>query len=173
MGQRGLIRLVTQFDPPTARTAYATPSCSSSCCCCCCCVGSAVASLSFTAVNAYSVAEREERSARTRWTAGMLGGLALPASLVLAYFLSSVAWVVIWPVVVLAAYLIAQHRFPEALGRTTLIVLVGLFAALVEFFVAIALFSTLIVELFIGGLIVELFIGLVVAAASFGFARRW
>jgi hypothetical protein len=164
MGQRGLIRLVTQFDPPTARPAYATPSCSSSCCCCC--VGSDVASLAFTAVNAYSVAEREERVARMRWTAGTLGGVALRASLALAYFLSSVAWVVIWPVVVFAAYLIAQHRFPEALGRTILIVLAGLFAALVELFFAAAVLSTT-------GLIVELFIGLVVAAASFGFARRW
>jgi hypothetical protein len=175
VGERGLIRLVTQFDPPTARPAYATPSCSSSCCCCCC-VGTAVASLSFTAVNAYSVAEREERRVGVRWTAGILGGLALPASLALAYVLGSVSWVLIWPAVVLAAYLVAQHRLPDALGRTVMIVVVALLAALVEFFFALATLSTavstadLIFEL---GLIFELVVGLVVAAASFGFARRW
>jgi hypothetical protein len=165
MGQRGLIRLVTQFDPPTARPAYATPSCSSSCCCCCC-VGTAVASLSFTAVNAFSVAEREERSVGARWAAGILGGLALPASLALAYLLGSVAWVLLWPVLVLAAYLVAQHKLPEALGRTFGLVVVALLAALVELAFAAGFLST-------AGLIVELIVGLVVAAASFRFARRW
>jgi O-antigen/teichoic acid export membrane protein len=165
MGQRGLIRLVTQFDPPTARPAYATPSCSSSCCCCCC-VGTAVASLSFTAVNAYSVAEREERSVGVRWAAGILGALALPASLGLAFLFESAAWVLIWPIVLLAAYLAAQQRLFDALGRTCLVVILSLVAALVELALAAAFLST-------AGLIVELVLGLVVAVAMFGFARRW
>lgn len=165
MGQRGLIRLVTQFDPPTARPAYATPSCSSSCCCCCC-VGTAVASLSFTAVNAYSVAERQERSTAMRWTAAVLGGLALPVSLALAFFLSSAGWVLIWPLIVLAAFFVAEHKLPDALGRATLIVILSLVAALVELVFAAAILSTT-------GLIVEFFLGLVAAAAIFRFARRW
>jgi hypothetical protein len=62
-----MIRLVTQFDPPTRHASVATATCSScSCSCCCCCLVSAAAVAGFTVMNLRAVA-REREHARSVW----------------------------------------------------------------------------------------------------------
>lgn len=82
----GVIRLVTQFDRPTARPAAATPTCSCGCSCCCCCIVTAVGASIYTAFNAQAVHRRMQAEAPERVQPGsplpgLLGFFAIPMGL--------------------------------------------------------------------------------------------
>jgi hypothetical protein len=47
-----MVRLVTQFDEPSARPSVATPTCAGCCsCCCCCCVATTIATTTYTTLD--------------------------------------------------------------------------------------------------------------------------
>ena len=88
-----MIRLVTQFDAPSARPAAATPTCSCGGCssCCCCCIVTAIGASIYTAVNVNRLQRRMEVEApeRVRLASplpGVIGFFAIPVSLLVAWF---------------------------------------------------------------------------------------
>lgn len=119
-----MIRLVTQFDRPTARAAVATPTCGG-CCCCCCCVVTAAASSIYLAVSAQLALSRARQEAPERVRLGspfpgLFGFFALPAGIVvmlLGAYVGLEAGIVLfgvaaWYGLIVLAYWGAGHRHP-------------------------------------------------------------
>jgi len=147
-----LIRLVTQFDPPTARPAVATPTCCcAGCSCCCCCIVTAISASIYTAFNAQGVhrrvqAETPERVQPGSPLPGLLGFFALPGGL-LAMWLVSQGLLTIgagvlvfglgaWFGLVGLAYRTAGH--PGPWGRAAVLVALCSVAFVIEFFLWLA-----------------------------------
>ncbi len=134
-----MIRLVTQFDQPSARAAAATPTCGCGCCCsCCCCIVTLIGASTYTAVSAQGVLRRAKELSpeRVKWTSpwpGVLGVLALPVTLLVAIFTwwTVVIPFVVWLVLVGLAYRGAGARRPWA--GAAVVVALGSVALVAEF----------------------------------------
>lgn len=136
-----MIRLVTQFDVPTARPAAATPTCgSSSCSCCSCCIGTAVASMAFTAISVHHRGQDSDVHPARRRGATLLGFLALPTGIGagVAVWESTgsggaalVLTTAVWLACAAAAYRLA--RTGRWFGRALGVVVVGAVAGFIEF----------------------------------------
>jgi hypothetical protein len=148
--RRSLIRLVTQFDRPTARPAAATPTCSCGCSsCCCCCIVTASAASIYTAVHAQRALHRTAREAPERVSTtfplpGFLGFFALPLAGI-ALFLTAGAGsgtgsilfaLAVWFGAVTLAFHLAGAAAPWK--RAALIVSLGTAAFVGEFFLWLA-----------------------------------
>ncbi len=146
MGERRVIRLVTQFDSPRARAVAATPTCCC-CCCCCCCVATIIGTSAYTAASTQAIARTVSGAdpGRVRWPspwAAVVGALALPLAVAVAL---GTWWTVIvpfavWYLLVALAYRGAGdwHPWTRAIG----VVVLGTGAVAAEFFVVLSLLST-------------------------------
>lgn len=129
-----MIRLVTQFDPPSTRAAAATPTCG--CCCCCSCLATLIGSSAYTAASVQATLRRAAprvdgpRRWRSPWP-GIVGAIALPISVVIWWTL--VGWLLLWFVLVALAYRGAGHRRPW--GHAGAVVGIGTAAFVAEFVV--------------------------------------
>jgi hypothetical protein len=138
-----VIRLVTQFDPPSYRVAVATPTCGG-CCCCCCCVVTFVGASALTARDAQRTLHRtkEARPEAARWRSpfpGLVAALALTLALAVGGLSENAGLLAIlvalgaWFALVSAAYWGAGHPRPALRGVE--VVVLGSVALVVEFFV--------------------------------------
>lgn len=136
-------------------------------------MGTAVASLSFTAMNVYFVAQEEERSGRTRWVATALAALALPLGVLAGYLAGGsfgayvAAGIPAWLVLVATAYLIAGRGLGGALARTVAIMAVAGIAGGIEFVVGA------LVQDGVGYLVFGAIVGLAVAGFGYRSRGRW
>jgi len=139
-----VIRLATQFDPPSHRAAVATPTCGGCSCCCCCCVVTLVGASAFTARDAQRTLHRtvEARPEAETWRSplpGVVGALALSVALILGVLTVSIGALAVvlglgvWFALVAAAYRGAGH--PSPWGRSVVVVVIGSVALVIEFFV--------------------------------------
>ncbi len=150
-----MIRLVTQFDLPSARPAVATPTCGCCSCCCCCCVVTLASASTYSAVTAQRILRkpRVETLERARWRSplpGLLGFFALPtAALLVSLMLAGtdaaagvlgllVVLGLVWVVLLGLAYTGAGAQRPWA--HAAAVVAIGLVAIVVEAFLWLALF---------------------------------
>ncbi len=142
-----MIRLVTQFDHPSARPAAATPSCCGCSCCCSCVVTLASASI-YSAISAQRILRdaRRESPERVHWRSpwpGVVGFFALPLAVLAVWLGANLTdalvtgglplLVIVWLVLVGLAYSGAGAARPWA--RASAVVGIGIVAAFVEFFV--------------------------------------
>jgi hypothetical protein len=151
-----VIRLVTQFDRPSARPAVATPTCCcAGCCCCCSCIVTVAGSSIYTAVNAQSIRRSALQHApeAVRWESpfpGLLGFFALPlAVLVMALVVGTspgsgleilVLGLGVWVGLATLAYWGAGT--PQPWARAVFVILLSTFALVVEFFLWLVLIAS-------------------------------
>jgi hypothetical protein len=144
-----VIRLVTQFDRPSARPTAATPTCCcGGCSCCCCCIVTAVAVSTYSAVSAQGILHRNEQDApeRLRWASpwpGVVSFFALPAAITVIYVIATaigeadavtlVLLGLLWAGILGCAYWGAGAGRPWL--RAFAVVAIGMAALVVEFFV--------------------------------------
>jgi hypothetical protein len=143
-----VIRLVTQFDPPSTRVTAATPTCCcGGCSCCCCCIVTAIAVSTYSAVSAQGILRRAEQETpeRVRWRSpwpGVVGFFSLTASVVVIWLIAYTAGgadvgallaiSLLWVGLLGCAYWGAGARRPWL--RALAVVAIGCAALVVEFF---------------------------------------
>jgi hypothetical protein len=143
-----VIRLVTQFDQPSARATAATPTCCcGGCSCCCCCFVTAIAVSTYSAISAQRAFHRaeDETPARVRWRSpvpGVVGFFALPAAMIVIWLIVEVsgaadagalfAIALVWLGILGCAYWGAGARRPWL--RAFTVVVIGCAAFVAEFF---------------------------------------
>jgi hypothetical protein len=122
-----MLRLVTQFDDPSARPSVATPTCAGCCSCCCCCIATSITTSAYTAMSLSQTARSAAKSQGHIETASCLGWAAIvllmPGAVaiiaIIALYFSSEAIdarlpvaAVLWPLALYGLYRYAGARRP-------------------------------------------------------------
>ncbi|MDP9464272.1 MAG: hypothetical protein M3P52_06590 [Actinomycetota bacterium] len=156
--------LPSAFDPPDGTVTVATPSC---CCCCCCCLVASGVVVGFTAGEAhYQARERRQQPGRMSF-AVLLGVAAVPGAFGGFVFLlnnggrgATLAGLLAYPILAIAAYLVAGMPLGRSLATTVLTV--AAFAVMASFEVAPAVATQFLFELLLP---VGIWVGWLIARA--------